>query len=757
MKSTLPHSAPRDTHHGAEIQNLSPADLVRELLACQVLHEEDWELLPADAAEEVRCCKDALGLLGILVRHRLLTDYQAGQIALGRYRSLILAGYRLCEPLGAGGMAVVFRAEHIGLRRPVALKVLRFAGTEDPVLLRRFLLETRSVAQLHHPNIVTVFDAGRVRELAPGVGILHYLAMEHLQGRNLEDMVKKEGPLPIHRACDLISQVAGALDEAHNHHLVHRDVKPANVFVVAGMRAKLLDFGVAQDFHARTTEQGMVLGTVDFMAPEQAQDASSVDIRADIYSLGGTLYWCLTGKVPFPDTGTAVQALVRRATQLPPSLRLIRPDLPAELDTVVQRMMALNLPERYQDPRAVLQALYPFCHLAGGGPIGKRAEQAPPLGALPPLEGQSLSLARRHRLLVVDDEPENRNLSAMILHGEGIDCEQAASGPEALEALHKGPFDLVLLDMQMPGMSGEEVLGCLRREPPSPHLKVILTSGASAPDHMAWLMDSGADDFLPKPFSLVQLRARVRTALRLKDAQDLSDQLRRHLQAANNILEKDLLARESDLVLARNVLVLALAKLVECRDYETGAHLLRLQRFCRILAEEAAALPCFRDQIDPVFVQTLECCVPLHDIGKVGVPDHILLKPGPLTPEERLVMQAHTTRGADTLKEVARQHPYAPAFMQMAIDIPRPNHERWDGTGYPDRLAGSAIPLAARVTALADVYDALRCRRVYKPALSHRAAVHTMTEGHGQFDPALLPVFQRSAGRLEEVFDQLMD
>jgi HD-GYP domain-containing protein (c-di-GMP phosphodiesterase class II) len=185
---------------------------------------------------------------------------------------------------------------------------------------------------------------------------------------------------------------------------------------------------------------------------------------------------------------------------------------------------------------------------------------------------------------------------------------------------------------------------------------------------------------------------------------------------------------------------------------------MRLQRYCRLLAEEAADAPGFDGQISANFIQLLECCAPLHDIGKAGLPDHLLLKPGRLTADERVIMQSHTTIGADTLNKVAERHGFARAFLQMAIDVARHHHERYDGTGYPDRLAGDAIPLAARVVAVADVYDALRSRRVYKPALSHVAATHLMGETDpGHFDPVLLQVFLRRAERFERVFRELSD
>ena len=168
-------------------------------------------------------------------------------------------------------------------------------------------------------------------------------------------------------------------------------------------------------------------------------------------------------------------------------------------------------------------------------------------------------------------------------------------------------------------------------------------------------------------------------------------------------------------------------------------------------------MPNFAGQIDENFIQMLECCAPLHDIGKVGLPDHILLKPGKLDQEERLLMQTHTVIGAETLKEVARQHGSSLAFLQTAIDIVRHHHECWDGSGYPDRLAGSAIPLAARLVAVCDVYDALRSRRVYKPALSHASSLKVMAASNAQFDPALVQAFLHCAPQFERIFREMAD
>jgi response regulator RpfG family c-di-GMP phosphodiesterase len=302
-------------------------------------------------------------------------------------------------------------------------------------------------------------------------------------------------------------------------------------------------------------------------------------------------------------------------------------------------------------------------------------------------------------------------------------------------------------------MSGLELCQALRKCPPAAHLKIIMFSGNSSGDEMAQVLSAGADDYLLKPFSTAQLRARVQAALRLKDAQDRSDLLNLHLLTVNQQLEQHLSARQGELILVRNVLVQALAKLVVCRNLETRAHLVRMQRYARCLAEEAARTPVFANVIDPAYIDTLECCVPLHDIGKVGLPEHILFNPGKLGGDERILMQTHTRSGSDLLKEVSQQqNATALSFLQTAIEICRHHHERFDGKGYPDKLSGTRIPLAARLVAVGDVYDALRSHRVYKPALAHEMAVELILESKGHFDPNLLKAFQRCHQNFDRIF-----
>jgi len=744
--------SPSDTVQQPTIQMM-----LQELRRRSLIRSDEWTSLPIATRKELGEYQDCSQFLGRLVELRLLTEFQAERIKGGSTQELILGNYRILDFLGAGGMGTVFKAEHKRLRRPVAIKIVTVGPGEDATGLERFFNEMRAVAQLNHPNIAVALDAGddEARDNLHA-GCLHYFVMEYVPGQDLDEYVKAKGALDPAFACDLAFQVAGALEEAHQHNLVHRDIKPSNIRVTPEGQAKLLDFGVARLSNNRLTAQGVVLGSVAFLAPEQAEDASAVDIRADLYALGGTLFWCLTGQYPFAQQGNLIKELARRVNQPPPSLRKVRPDISEDLEAVLHKLMASRPENRYATPRDVMRALFPFLRR---GSFSLDSQVVPlGIGPRPCSENEPPQSAHVHRILIVDDENSNRTVFSMMLASSGLQCEEAPDGVLALEAIHARPFDLVVLDIDMPKMQGTEVLQRLRQAPPCPHLKIIMASGRATPDEMAQMMLAGADDYLAKPFSSTQLQARVKTSLRLKDAQDRADRMHGHMLAVNQELELNLHARDSDLIHARNALVVALAELVAYRDNETGAHLQRLQHYCRVLAEAAAASPSFAGQIDANFIRMVECCAPLHDIGKAGLPDHILLKPGKLTPDEFAIMRTHTTIGADLLQKVAKKHGFAQTFLQMATDITRHHHERFDGKGYPDRLAGDDIPLSARIVTISDVYDALRSRRVYKPALPHVDVVRIMVEeSEGHFDPALLQVFRDCAERFDKLFLELVD
>lgn len=722
-----------------------------EILYNSIILTEDWQALPDTVIAEVNRQTDTKKLLDQLVELNLLTRYQAARIGAGKLFGLRLGNYRVLERMASGGMATVYKAEHIRMRRLVAIKVLRVSREQQPRILSRFFAEMRAVAQLQHPNIVSAIDAGQIESPDPDAPVIHYLVMEYVGGEDLDSYVNARGPVPPAQACDLIGQIASALDEAHKHHLIHRDIKPSNIMVSPDGQAKLLDFGLVHHFRNRLTEPHTTLGTVDYLAPEQARDAFKVDIRADIYSLGATLYWCLTGTVPFPSQESFTHALIARQTQAAPSVRVRRSEVPAELDAVVQRMMATDPDDRYLTPTAVLGALLPFRQRDSGAASARINTAA----ALPPSGAESEEHA--HLVLIVDDEKDVRDLCANALQAAGFVCGQAENGASAIAADADKQYDLVLLDIDMPEMSGREVLRQLRANPHTANQKIVMFSGRASPDEMAQMLATGADDYLTKPFSVVQLSARIRAAVRLKEAQDRSDLLQRHLLAFNAQLEQNLTARDCDFIHARNALVLTLAELIEHRAVETRGHLKRIQYYCQCLAKEASSFPSLAEQIDQNFMQMLECCAPLHDIGKIGLPDHILLKPGNLDPEERIIMESHTALGAEALAETAKRHGSALVFLHMAIDIVRHHHERYDGQGYPDRLAGTSIPLAARIVAIADTYDTVRARGVGRAPLSHKDALQVIAESTGQFDPLLVQALQRIAPRFERVFQEFPD
>jgi response regulator RpfG family c-di-GMP phosphodiesterase len=704
---------------------------------------------------------DASALIDTLVSQGRLNDFQVGRLAAGYTFGLVLGNYRLIDRLGAGGMGVVYKAEHIHMHRTVALKLLAAEDDRNSVFLQRFSSEMQALAVLRHPNIVLAFDAGEVEVPHAPAKMLRYLVMEYVTGFSLEQLVLDRGAMPVVAASQYIRQAAEGLRHAHEHGLVHRDIKPSNLLVTPQDQLKILDFGLARLCRRRCTEAHALLGTVDYMAPEQARDARAVDIRADIYGLGGVLYWLLAGQKPFPADRAPLEEMLARQHESPAPLRRVRPDVPPELEAIVAQMMAPDPNDRYPTPLAVITALNAFldraqaraAHSGMGTEHGPRASDtlfdieiahpAPRAAERPRLT---------HRILVVSADPTFRGHCRDVFDGHGIECLGAQSAEEVLDWVVCSPCDLLLIDAELPGGEGPELCRRLRAEPPGPHVKLILvTPGAP-------VAEVAADDFVTHAAPSHELLARVRLALRLKEAEERGDRLNGHLLTTNTQLEAAMRQRDDDLYQAQDVLIFAMAKMAELRGLETGTHLLRMQGYVRVLAEEAMRLPAFAGRIDGTFVRMLERCVLLHDIGKVAIPDHVLLKPGRLDDEERVIMESHTVVGASMLEAVARQHGACLAFLQMAIDIVRSHHERYDGSGYPDGLSGEAIPLAARIVTLADVYDALRCKLVYKPGLAHPAARRLILDPDKRhFDPALILAFRHCEPSFQQVFEQNPD
>ncbi|BDI07855.1 HD-GYP domain-containing protein [Sphaerotilus microaerophilus] len=354
-------------------------------------------------------------------------------------------------------------------------------------------------------------------------------------------------------------------------------------------------------------------------------------------------------------------------------------------------------------------------------------------------------------ILVVDDSPENLMVLGELLHGD-YQVRAANSGATALRLAALKPLpDLILLDVLMPGMDGYEVLQRLQADEVTRAIPVIFVTALGATEDEEHGLQLGAVDYITKPLRPAIVQARVHTHLALKQARD-------RLAAHNSDLEAEVVRRMGENLLIQEVSILALAHLAEIRDPETGNHLLRTQEYVRTLGNQLCEHPRFRGFLTPHTIDALAKSAPLHDIGKVGIPDHILLKPGKLTPAEWEVMKTHARLGAAAIEQAEREATRPVEFLVLAKEIAHHHHERWDGTGYPDGLAGDAIPVSARLMALADVFDALISRRVYKEPFSPEVARAMIVEQSGrQFDPDVVDAFIATYGHFCDIAARYAD
>jgi serine/threonine protein kinase len=534
-----------------------------------------------------------------LVHAGLLTEFQRERVVTGNTAGLVFGGYRVIDRLGGGSTSVVFLGEHVQLQRRVAIKVLAVDDRVPEELLKRFRSEMQALAAIDHPHVVTAFDAGIAAGGATN-STMHYLVLELVTGGDLEHFLYDHGPQPVARACEWARQAAAGLQAAHNRHLIHRDLKPSNLLLTTDRLVKIVDFGLARRLSSSLTRTKSLIGSVDFMAPEQSLDPTSVGPAADVYGLGASLFWILTGQLPFPRQSNLAEMVTALSTSRPRRLHHFRPDVPRELDILIDRMLARDPAER----------------------------------------------------------------------------------PSALEVMNE------------------------------------LTDFANLPDD-----PPGSE------------------AIRIKDT---VRQLKGSLKAKDEAIHN-----------AQGAILYAMAKMAESHDGETEGHLRRMQEYVRVLALELAAHPEWLILVDRAFVDELVRCVPLHDIGKIGIPDAILAKADPLTAQERELVRAHPLTGTAILDALAREHGESLTFLGVARAIVRHHHERWDGTGYPDRLAAERIPAAARLVALADVYDSLRRNRPDRCAMSHVDATHAINSSEGHFDPAVLAAFQTVAGKFEEIWSTI--
>lgn len=343
-----------------------------------------------------------------MVSDGILTNFQAEQFLLGKWRGFTIGKFKLLERVGVGGMGQVFLCEHMFMKRRVAVKVLPPAKAEHPAALGRFYREARAAGLLEHNNIVRTHDIDQD-------GNLHFIVMEYVDGSNLLDIVKKFGPMEIGRAISYTKQVADGLEYAFRNGIIHRDVKPGNVLIDRRGTAKVLDMGLARFFKDQTDnltvkyDDKIVLGTADYVAPEQVANSHNVDVRADIYALGATLYFLLAGHPPFP-TGTVSQKLIWHRTKDPAPIQQVRPEVPDEIAAIVTKMMAKDPNQRQQTPGEVAAILAP--HIPVNVVVPPQAEMPQLCTAV--TEGQSTTDT------VSDVEQIRQPVEEPVLIGAGV-------------------------------------------------------------------------------------------------------------------------------------------------------------------------------------------------------------------------------------------------------------------------------------------------------------------------------------------------
>jgi cyclic di-GMP phosphodiesterase len=590
-----------------------------------------------------------------------------------------LGPYRIVERIGRGGMATVYKAYHPALDRYVAIKVLPDFFSEDEAYRERFQQEAQSVARLKHPNILNVFDFGRQGEVT-------YLVLELVGGGTLADRLGAQ--MDLQDVVAILRPLAGALDHAHAQGVLHRDIKPSNILLHRDGTPVLADFGLAKmaDSIRKLTASGIVLGTPEYMSPEQAA-GEPIGRPTDLYALGIVAYEMLTGRVPFQaDTPAAI--LLSHLNKAMPPTRELAGEVSGHVEEVLRQALAKTPDERFASASEFVAALTPAAWPTQERPVAT--------GALP----QRRKSGRRPTVLVVDDGVANRELIEACLAGVECDVRLAEDGTRALAEIEAAPPDLVLLDVQMPGVDGYQVCQQIKADPKLRLVPVVMITALNQADDRVKALESGADDFMSKPVERVELVARVKSALRLKAVYD-------RLDSAEQV-------------------IFALAAAVEAKDCHTERHTQRVAESARNMG---VRLGLAGDELDALYRGGI-----IHDIGKIGIDDAILRKPGPLDPDELMKMREHPAIGAGIVRPLRSASDILPIILH--------HHEWFDGRGYPNRLRRDEIPLAARIVAVCDAYDSMVNDRPYRASRSPDEAIRILIAGAGrQWDPVLVSVF----------------
>jgi len=356
---------------------------------------------------------------------------------------------------------------------------------------------------------------------------------------------------------------------------------------------------------------------------------------------------------------------------------------------------------------------------------------------------------KRPTILCVDDTPANLSLLNQLLNAS-YDVKLINAGDKALKLLEHTPVDLILLDVMMPNMDGYEVCKRLKAHKQTQHIPVLFLTALNKTEDEQKALSVGGHDFITKPINPDVLLARIHTHLQLKTFHD-------KLHTQNQQLETALEQQLSDIYQLQEASLSVMISLAEFRDEDTGNHIRRTQAYVQLIAQQAQiSQPQWH--LSDEHIQLMTRCAPLHDVGKITIADDILLKPGKLTPDEFAQMQTHAQKGHDILSAASDSMGVYGAVLDMAKTIALSHHEKWDGTGYPQQLKGEAIPLPARIMALADVYDALRSKRPYKAPFSHTKALSIMHDMKGQhFDPRLFACFETVASQINAISEQWAD